>query len=63
MKTSPLAFLVFVIHLVAVTTFVGAQCDPVVDCNENGISDERVYIQFIERAICIKQQFRKKKTI
>ena len=39
MKTSPLAFLVFVIHLVAVTTFVGAQCDPVVDCNENGISD------------------------
>ena len=39
MKTSPLAFLVFVIHLVAVTTFVGAQCDPVVDCNGNGVLD------------------------
>ena len=31
--------------------------------NEKGISDERVYIQFIERAICAKQQFRKRKTI
>ena len=31
--------------------------------NEKGISDERVYIQFIERAICVKQQFRKRKTI
>ncbi|MGB1070301.1 MAG: HYR domain-containing protein [Planctomycetota bacterium] len=39
MKTSPLAFLVFVIHLVAVTTFVGAQCDPAVDCNGNGVLD------------------------
>ena len=39
MKTSPLAFLVFVIHLVAVTTFAGAQCDPVVDCNGNGVLD------------------------
>ena len=39
MKTSPLAFLVFVIHLVAVTSFAGAQCEPGLDCNGNGILD------------------------
>ena len=39
MKTSPLAFLVLVIHLVVVSSFAGAQCEPTEDCNGNGILD------------------------